>query len=328
VDIYSLGAILYEMLTGRPPFRAQTPLDTILQLLEREPEPPRAVNPRVDRDLELICLKCLAREPQQRYSSAESLAADLEHWLAGEPLSVQPPSLASLLRLWVQHNFGAGAWAVVLGLVWGLLCGVQGWLVVINPLGMSKALQSTLYLLGIGVASSAGLMTAALVRPRNRTADLAAGTITGLLAAVTCYTISWGWVAVLLAYQAAGEQGIPYGIWLGMLSVLGILGLIFVVETLAAGSLLRRHGRVRLIIVPYFELVLPVTLVILLVGVVLFRSARGQFDQYRGALLVLPLLALALTGVLRGWHWGLRAVLHAGWLAALCAYVMTKLGSH
>jgi hypothetical protein len=241
-DVYSLGAILYELLTGKPPFRAETPLDTLLQVLEKEPERPRAVNPQVDRDLELICLKCLAREPEQRYGSAEALAADLEHWLAGEPLSVRPPSPASLLRLWVRHNFGAGAWAVILGVVWGLLVGAHAWLVVINPLGMSDALRMTLYFLGLGAGSSAGLLTVALVRPRNFPADLAAGTITGLITAVLSYTISWGSVGVMIAYQSAGVRGIPYGIWLGMLSVLGIVGLTFVVEALVAGALLAGTG--------------------------------------------------------------------------------------
>src|SRR5262245_57849255 len=215
VDVYALGATLYEVLAGRPPFRAATPLDTLREVLERDPERPRSLTPAADPDLEAVCLKCLARDPQQRYASAADLAADLERWLHGEPLSVQPLRLASLLRLWVRHNFAAGAWLVVLGLGWGLFFGVHGWLVAINPLGMSPGLRRTLYCLGLAMGTSAGLMTVVLVRPRNRAADLAAGLITGLLAAVTCYTVGWGWVIVVIAYRAAGEGGIPYGIWFG-----------------------------------------------------------------------------------------------------------------
>lgn len=92
-DVYSLGAILYEMLTGRPPYQAASYLDTVLLVLNSELVPPRVLNPQVDRDLELICLKCLERQPRLRYATAGDLERDLQAYLHGEPIVARPISL-------------------------------------------------------------------------------------------------------------------------------------------------------------------------------------------------------------------------------------------
>ena len=92
-DVYSLGAILYEMLTGRPPYQAASYLDTIMLVLDSELVPPHVLNPKVHRDLELICLKCLERQPRLRYATAGELEKDLQAFLHGEPISARPISL-------------------------------------------------------------------------------------------------------------------------------------------------------------------------------------------------------------------------------------------
>ncbi len=109
VDVYSLGAILYEVLTGRPPFRAATVLDTIMQVLDREPQHPRRLNPEADVDLAVIALRCLEKDPAKRYESAAALANDLERWLAGEPIVARPAGSVERAWKWAKRRPAAAA---------------------------------------------------------------------------------------------------------------------------------------------------------------------------------------------------------------------------
>jgi serine/threonine protein kinase/Tfp pilus assembly protein PilF len=124
-DVYGLGAILYQLLTGQPPFAGGTTYETIKLLLDTEPRQPRLLNPKIDRDLSTICLKCLDKDPQRRYSSALALAEDLERWLKHEPIQARRTGVFTRGRKWVRRNPTSALLTVSLV----ALAAASGWLV-------------------------------------------------------------------------------------------------------------------------------------------------------------------------------------------------------
>jgi WD40 repeat protein len=142
-DTYSLGAILYELLTGRPPFVADTALETLRLVTETRPEPPRILEPSVPRDLEVICLKCLAKEPAARFGSAAALADDLERWLEGRTIRARPSTPVERAWSWTRRN----------------------------PITASLVALCVLLLLGAGIGSTIGAVRIARSRDRALSAE-------------------------------------------------------------------------------------------------------------------------------------------------------------
>src|SRR5256885_11282022 len=124
-DVYGVGAVLYQLLTGHPPFAGGTTYETIKLLQDTEPRPPRSLNPKIDRDLSTICLKCLEKDPKRRYPSALALAEDLERWLKHEPILARHTGIIGRSRKWVWRNPSSALLAACLV----ALAAAAGWIV-------------------------------------------------------------------------------------------------------------------------------------------------------------------------------------------------------
>src|SRR5262249_43884460 len=124
------GALLYEMLTGRPPFRGETAAETERQVIAEEPVTPSRLNPQVPRDLETICLKCLHKDPQRRYPTAAALAEDPDRVQQGKPIAARPAGLAERTGKWVRRHPTTAAMLAASLLLGVMLVGAGLWLVV------------------------------------------------------------------------------------------------------------------------------------------------------------------------------------------------------
>ncbi len=218
-DIYSLGALLYKVICGRPPFEADSVLETLMQVMNGSP-PELSDFKKVDKSLEQIVMKCLAKEPAQRYTTAGALADDLEKWLRGETVSIIAPSLASMTRGWLKQNFGRLGWAFLIGPMFGIVSGICAWQATIHrdissvmdtydmlpsaqrpwllfpydtPLWMSVTLMILFAVLIVFI----GFITVIFVKPKNRSADLAVGTLVGLFASIAGYIFCFGSLSIV-----------------------------------------------------------------------------------------------------------------------------------
>lgn len=229
-DIYSIGAMLYQALCAKTPHQAQSPFEMLMQVLKEDIVAPRDVDRKVDRNLSLICMKCLERDPGMRYSSAGALADDLNQWLLGKPVSVKPPSVASVVTSVFYQNIRSVVGAAVIGASAGLLLGLgmlfQG---AARNFGSGKALDlQELYQAMPGIERTdlwfanvpnyisqlimfsvplilifLGLVLVVLTRPKTRQQTLAIALVAGLLMTINLFAFSIGIISMWAGFDRA-----------------------------------------------------------------------------------------------------------------------------
>lgn len=174
-DIYSLGALLYALLTGRPPFQSANVVDTIMQVIELDPVPPRQLDPKIERDLETICLKCLSKSPSHRYPSAIELSADIDRFLNDQPILARPPGWLEMTNQWARNHVATVVTLMtLLGLSVLFLPTIPLFLAAIQPNQDRKILSFATPLQSIDSAQARGIeqgMTLLLqTQPENKAA--------------------------------------------------------------------------------------------------------------------------------------------------------------
>ena len=213
-DVYSLGAILYELITGKTPYEGDNSVSVVMKVLDGPPIVPSKANPNVDRDLELVCLKCISREPANRYSSAQAFADDLKSWLNGESLSVQPPSIRAKVSSWIKRNpsLTYGIFATLFGFFLSLpfvltfFSDNLGEVYDRFPDGTRPLMYSVrvpnfisvvfAVILFLVVWPSIGLLNAVISKPRSLTKATLAGLRISSILSLIFYVVS-GWLVVI-----------------------------------------------------------------------------------------------------------------------------------
>jgi tRNA A-37 threonylcarbamoyl transferase component Bud32 len=245
-DIYSLGAVLYCLLTGRPPFQSTSPMDTLMQVLEQEPVPPRSLNPEIPKDLETICLKCLEKEPRRRFASAGELCDELARYQSGEPILTRRMGIGERCWRWAKNRPGvAGALALAVLLVCGFAASggfvgifvglpilVLGFSSLAFVLRAEKKLVAATFIAAFVTLSAVGLAEFSSHEPTDATTTIpfcvlmglfAIATVRGRLRMVALLIIGLGFLGGILAFQG-GNFG-SFAAWFSILVLLsGVVG--------------------------------------------------------------------------------------------------------